>query len=66
MVTFSTWMNNVSKNTMIAFHELYKHYAKDVYSYACWLGGTSRLFDCQILVFHFPGVVQGVKGGVPN
>ena len=30
------------------------------------LGGTSRLFGSQVLVFHFPGVVQGVKGGVPN
>jgi hypothetical protein len=26
----------------------------------------SRLFGSQILVFHFPGMVQGVKGGVPN
>jgi hypothetical protein len=30
------------------------------------LGGASRLFGRQILVFHFPSVIQGVKGGVPN
>jgi hypothetical protein len=30
------------------------------------VGGTSRLFGSQILVFHFPSVIQGVKGGVPN
>jgi hypothetical protein len=30
------------------------------------LGGTSCLFGRQILVFHFPSVIQGVKGGVPN
>lgn len=27
---------------------------------------SSSLFDRQVLVFHFPGVVHGVKGGVPN
>ena len=29
------------------------------------LGGTSRLFGSQILVFHFPGMIERVKGGVP-
>src|SRR5574341_2613943 len=27
---------------------------------------ASRSFGSQILVFHFPGVVQGVKGGVAD
>ncbi|MBK8990012.1 MAG: hypothetical protein IPM39_28785 [Chloroflexi bacterium] len=26
----------------------------------------SRFFGSQVLVFHFPGMVQDVKGGVPN
>jgi hypothetical protein len=26
---------------------------------------TSRLFGSQILVFHFPGMIERVKGGVP-
>ena len=34
-------MDNVSKNTMITFHEIYEHYAKDVYRYACWLSGSA-------------------------
>ena len=29
------------------------------------LGGISRLFDRQILVFHFPGMIERVKSGVP-
>ena len=29
------------------------------------LGGASRLFGSQILVFHFPGMIERVKGGVP-
>ena len=29
------------------------------------LGGTSRLFGSWILVFHFPGMIERVKGGVP-
>jgi hypothetical protein len=27
---------------------------------------ASRFFGSQVLVFHFPGMVHGVKGGVPN
>src|SRR5688572_4493556 len=27
---------------------------------------VSHLFGCQVLVFHFPSVVHGVKGSVPN
>lgn len=34
-------MDNVSKNMMITFHEIYEHYAKDVYRYACWLCGSA-------------------------
>lgn len=34
-------MDNVSQNTMITFHEIYEHYAKDVYRYACWLCGSA-------------------------
>jgi hypothetical protein len=30
------------------------------------LGDTSRLFGSQILVFHFPGMIERVKGGVPD
>jgi RNA polymerase sigma-70 factor, ECF subfamily len=26
---------------MISFHEIYEHYAKDVYRYACWLCGRA-------------------------
>ena len=26
---------------MITFHEIYDHYAKDVYRYACWLCGSA-------------------------
>ena len=29
------------------------------------LGGASRSFGSQILVFHFPGMIERVKGGVP-
>ena len=29
------------------------------------LGSTSRLFGSQILVFHFPGMIERVKCGVP-
>ena len=29
------------------------------------LGGTSRLYASQIFVFHFPGMIERVKGGVP-
>jgi len=25
-----------------------------------------RLFECQVFVFHFPGMVEGVIGGVPD
>ncbi len=25
-----------------------------------------RLFGSQVLVFHFPGVIQGMKSGMPN
>lgn len=34
-------MDNVSKKTMITFHEIYKHYSKDVYRYAYWLCGSA-------------------------
>lgn len=34
-------MDNVSKETMITFHEIYEHYSKDVYRYACWLCGSA-------------------------
>jgi hypothetical protein len=27
---------------------------------------ASRFFGSQVLVFHFPSMVHGVKGGVPN
>lgn len=30
-------MDNVSKKTMITFHEIYERYSKDVYRYAYWL-----------------------------
>ena len=30
------------------------------------MDGALALFASQILVFHFPGVIERVKGGVPN
>ena len=31
-----------------------------------WVCSPSRLLDAQILVFHFPGVVERVKRGVAD
>jgi RNA polymerase sigma-70 factor, ECF subfamily len=33
-------MDNINSH-MITFHEIYEHYAKDVFRYACWLSGSA-------------------------
>jgi RNA polymerase sigma-70 factor (ECF subfamily) len=38
-------MDNVIENRMVTFHEIYEHYAKDVYRYACWLCGSTDEAD---------------------
>lgn len=38
-------MDNICKNPMITFHEIYERYAKDVYRYAYWLSGNGNEAD---------------------